>query len=146
MSPRNTPEAVVDMIIKTGCQRLLTQPSLVSLQDAVQNTLSQNGHKLHIQELPHLHDVFPFLKVVDEDSPVQPYLRSSTPQQSDDLVIYLHSSGSTGLPKPIPLNQRVSTNWTKTSMCIHSVIQIVYLYSRICLSSVRQTAPGPKRA
>ncbi|TCD69319.1 putative NRPS-like protein biosynthetic cluster [Steccherinum ochraceum] len=114
MSPRNTPEAVVNMLEKTNCHRIISQDSLSPLAKSVQTLLSAKNYVLQVQELPPLDDVFPNIRAANvKPTPVTltPYPRPATPHTPDDLVCIHHSSGSTGFPKPIPLTQKVMNQW-----------------------------------
>jgi acyl-coenzyme A synthetase/AMP-(fatty) acid ligase len=72
------------------------------------------SHELVIEEVPSLHDIFPKLGVETEHDPFTPFVANSKPKL-DEIAIYLHSSGSTGLPKAIPQTHQTLLDWT--SMC-----------------------------
>ncbi|TCD62140.1 hypothetical protein EIP91_007292 [Steccherinum ochraceum] len=118
MSPKNSPEAVCHMLRTTKCHRVLSQPSLSALTSAVKATLEEEGHSVQLEELPAFHDIFPTLvsRQVNGDAHVEPYPARNPPRGMDDLVIYIHSSGSTGLPKSIPWTERILLTWADSSI------------------------------
>lgn len=114
MSPRNSAEAVVNMLEKTNCHRMITQSSLPpSLISSIQSQLSDKGFALHLDEIPSLESIFPAIKTEDPNvSPDVPtYPPPPVPFHPDDVVLYLHSSGSTGFPKPIAQTQNMLLQW-----------------------------------
>ena len=108
MSPRNTAEAVVNMIEKSNCHRIIC--SHAGLLDSVQQILQQKGRTLVVHQLPPLEDVFPTIRG-QADVSVEPYPPATRKHEPDDNVIHLHSSGSTGFPKTITLTQKIMTMW-----------------------------------
>lgn len=65
--------------------------------------MTSRNHALTVHDLPALSDVFPSLPNGNHDThPVAPFPASAKPLNLDDVCLYLHSSGSTGLPKAIP--------------------------------------------
>ncbi|KAF9070460.1 hypothetical protein BDP27DRAFT_612166 [Rhodocollybia butyracea] len=119
ISPRNTSAAVVDILKKSGAHRLLgTQSTLGELFQNIQAELASykdNGkpYELVIEEIPSLTDLFPKLGVETAKDPFKPYpYPSSSYPGPEDIAAILHSSGSTGFPKPIPLNYRfLNKSW-----------------------------------
>ncbi|TFK50396.1 acetyl-CoA synthetase-like protein [Heliocybe sulcata] len=106
MSPRNSAAAISHMLQKTSCHRLITTSvSLESLVSAVKSELSTINYDLRIDEMPSVHDVFPRLGHEAVEHPFTPY-STLAKCEADDVVIYLHSSGSTGFPKSIPHSNR----------------------------------------
>lgn len=73
-----------------------------------------DGMSLHVHEIPEIGSIYPSLRLVDgksvEISDWLPYPTCDRPQDND-VALYLHSAGSTGLPKPIPITQRVLTQY-----------------------------------
>ena len=110
MSPRNAPEAVVSMLEKTFCHRIISQPSLATLVNDVTALCAAKGYKLQVDSLMSLDEMFPTL---GSPSPlVPPYPPSSSRiDAKDDVVLIIHSSGSTGFPKPILETQHVFMHW-----------------------------------
>ncbi|KZT21262.1 acetyl-CoA synthetase-like protein [Neolentinus lepideus HHB14362 ss-1] len=106
MSNRNSPAAVSHMLQQTSCHHLITtSASLGSLISGIKAELSTINYDLKIDELPSLYDAFPRLGQETADYPFTPY-PAVTNCKSDDIAIYLHSSGSTGFPKSIPHSNR----------------------------------------
>jgi acyl-coenzyme A synthetase/AMP-(fatty) acid ligase len=63
------------------------------------------GHELEIKELPSLPDVYPQFASSQTSIDGAPELFDPLPEVpafSNDTEMYIHSSGSTGLPKAIP--------------------------------------------
>ena len=72
-----------------------------SLLSAVKAELNEENYALHVDHLPDLEVIYPTLYGKDSNENFSPYPAGSQPE-IDDLAFYLHSSGSTGFPKPIP--------------------------------------------
>ena len=100
MSPRNAAPAVTNLLERTGAHTIITQRAFFGLARVVRDALEAKGHKVEIRDVPELHDIFPSLqgRVCDVEAYISP-----APRSWDTIVYYLHSSGSTGLPKPIPV-------------------------------------------
>jgi acyl-coenzyme A synthetase/AMP-(fatty) acid ligase len=105
--------------MKTSCHHLLTtRATLKDLLDGVKLELEATtpSYELMIEEVPSLHDVFPKLGVETEHDAFTPFKTNYKPKPKlDEIAMYLHSSGSTGLPKAIPLKHQTLLDWT--SMC-----------------------------
>ncbi|TFK53343.1 putative aminoadipate reductase [Heliocybe sulcata] len=111
MSNRNSPAAVSHMLQKTSCHRLITtSASLNSLISGIKADLSAEGYELTIDELPSIYDVFPRLGRETAADPFTPY-PPMTNCKPDDIIFYIHSSGSTGFPKSIPHSNRTMLGW-----------------------------------
>ena len=103
MSPRNSVEAICNLIKTTSCRHIVSQAALAHPSGEVQSTLASVGYALLVHDLPSLHDVFPALSSRGhETQAVSHYPSSKKPFSLEDPALYLHSSGSTGLPKAIP--------------------------------------------
>ncbi|OJA19382.1 hypothetical protein AZE42_08273 [Rhizopogon vesiculosus] len=118
MSPRNSAPAVINMMEKTNCHRLITtRNSLGSLIDGIKTDFASQGtetSQLQIDEVPALRDLYPALV---RDSPNQaffPYLPPTSRSSENDILFYLHSSGSTGFPKSIPMTNLTTIHWCLT--------------------------------
>ena len=131
ISPRNTAPAIVNLLRSTSCRRVVaTCVTLKDLLDKVQQELerAEPAHILSIKEAPNFFELFQEIKdenlQADRPQMPQPVTRGFKPTL-DDVALYLHSSGSTGLPKTIPKTHRE---------------MIQYILSRksasICLSSI----------
>ncbi|KIP04467.1 hypothetical protein PHLGIDRAFT_193243, partial [Phlebiopsis gigantea 11061_1 CR5-6] len=116
MSPKNSVPAFVKMLQATSCHRVITQPMFTPLVDSVRAQLKEKQHDLIVEELPSLHDVFTGVFDFGEASSVEPFLGPASPHSAEDIVLYLHSSGSTGFPKAIPLRQNFLLELIKTSI------------------------------
>ncbi|KZT20031.1 putative nonribosomal peptide synthetase [Neolentinus lepideus HHB14362 ss-1] len=111
ISPRNSAPAVCSMLEKTDCHRLVaTSSSLLGLLEATKTELGIRGYELGVEEIPSLTDLFPCLGKEDasDDFRLYPALNKSDP---NDVLIYIHSSGSTGFPKPIPQTVQIIFDW-----------------------------------
>ncbi|KAF9814140.1 hypothetical protein IEO21_05278 [Rhodonia placenta] len=112
MSPRNSPPAVASMMERTRCRHIISQSTFAALTDAVCATLPY-GDSVRVDNLPPLIDVFPSL-AASVDTPAKSsgaYPSSGRISAPDDIVLYLHSSGSTGHPKPIPQTNKTLLHW-----------------------------------
>ncbi|KAH8103378.1 hypothetical protein BXZ70DRAFT_1055180, partial [Cristinia sonorae] len=114
MSPRNTPEAVVHMMEKTNCHKIVSHSFVNKLVTSVQEILAEKNYSVQVIELPPLDEVLPIIfdQNTDMTEFAEPaYRPPKAGHRPDDVVIYLHSSGSTGFPKPIPLTQKIANLW-----------------------------------
>ncbi|KAG8221462.1 acetyl-CoA synthetase-like protein [Butyriboletus roseoflavus] len=116
VSYRNSAAAVVDMMKKTNCSRIVTLHH--AHNRLIQNICEENaGRKLVVDELPTLSYAFPKLGNEVEAGPFVPYPAPMSRPDLDSPAIYLHSSGSTGFPKPIPHSHRVQIlSWLVTPL------------------------------
>ncbi|KIM36904.1 hypothetical protein M413DRAFT_31301 [Hebeloma cylindrosporum] len=118
ISPRNTPGAIIQLLTKTSCHRLLaTRTTLKDLLDSVKIKLevTNSSYELMIEEPPSLRDIFPRLGVETEDDPFTPF-RTEYKPNLDEIAMYVHSSGSTGLPKAIPPKHQTLIHWISVSL------------------------------
>ena len=87
----------------------------MSLMQDVETQMRTKGVTLQIDELPSPSLAYPHLfgeqNQVRNDEPYP--LRSPLPDP-DDLCFYLHSSGSTGFPKAIPIKHKMTLQYCKT--------------------------------
>ncbi|KAG2361463.1 putative aminoadipate reductase [Suillus spraguei] len=118
MSPRNSAAAVTSMMQKTGCRRLITtQHSLSSLLDGVKASFVSGAtetSQLQVDEIPALKDLYPALVSGTPNEAIVPYSSLGSPSSENDVLFYLHSSGSTGFPKPIPISNLTAAHWCIT--------------------------------
>ncbi|KAJ3917166.1 hypothetical protein F5877DRAFT_91368 [Lentinula edodes] len=105
ISPRNSPLGIVDLLRKSSAHRLLaTHATLSGLIDDIKSEIQSGGpYVLNIEETPNLQEVFPYLAKETLEHPFDPPVRTFTPKDND-TALYLHSSGSTGFPKPVRLS------------------------------------------
>ncbi|KAF8871770.1 putative aminoadipate reductase [Infundibulicybe gibba] len=114
MSPRNSPAAVVNLLRNTGCHRMIvTQATINPLIDGIQSLLlaTDPTFSLKIEEVPAIRDIYPRLGSETKGDPFTAYPPATVRPQPQELCIYLHSSGSTGFPKSIPLSYRTVQDW-----------------------------------
>ncbi|KAJ4474509.1 acetyl-CoA synthetase-like protein [Lentinula aciculospora] len=117
ISPRNTPAAVVNLLQKSGAHRLLTTHS--TLKDLIYGIKVELGYFLRtgtninisFEEVPSLDELYPNLGAETAADPFQPYPVSPIPLLPQETAMYLHSSGSTGFPKAIPLSHNAMQVW-----------------------------------
>ncbi|KAJ7077650.1 hypothetical protein B0H15DRAFT_789481 [Mycena belliarum] len=117
ISPRNTPAAVVNLLQKSGCHRMIaTCTTLLLLVAGIRKELAQVApdFDLAIQEVPSFLEVYPNLAAEDSDSASEVYPARPLPLSPEDVCIYLHTSGSTGLPKPIAYSHRILMHWASS--------------------------------
>jgi long-subunit acyl-CoA synthetase (AMP-forming) len=86
---------------------IVTESSLGTLVKDVKEELASSDYALEIHELPPLPSIYPHLARESKDDVFQPIPPSSRVESSNEVVLYIHSSGSTGLPKSIPIMQEV---------------------------------------
>ncbi|KAJ3877582.1 putative aminoadipate reductase [Lentinula edodes] len=105
ISPRNSSLGIVDLLRKSSAHRLLaTHATLSGLIDGIKSEIQSGGpYMLNIEETPNLQEVFPYLAKETLKHPFNPPVRTVTPNDND-TALYLHSSGSTGFPKPVRLS------------------------------------------
>ncbi|KAJ7496400.1 putative aminoadipate reductase [Mycena latifolia] len=114
ISPRNSPSAVVQLLRRTSCHRILATcvtlaPLIAGIQQEFRDT--EPEYSLDVAEMPSLAGVYPNLGAEKPDSTFDPYPASTAPPALDDTALYLHSSGSTGFPKAIAATHRILTQW-----------------------------------
>jgi phenylacetate-coenzyme A ligase PaaK-like adenylate-forming protein len=68
-------------------------------------------YELSIEEVPALDVIFPRLGVENKTDPFISYPALEIRPSISDICLFLHSSGSTGLPKTIPQAQKTVLNW-----------------------------------
>ncbi|KAL1658228.1 amp-CoA ligase, partial [Schizophyllum commune] len=101
ISPRLSPPAVANLLRVSQCHRLVTtQYTLRPLIDTLRKELS-SGYELAVSEVPALGVVFPHLAEEDASQAFEVYPEPTVPPSPEDILIYLHSSGSTGFPKAV---------------------------------------------
>ncbi|KAF8555340.1 putative nonribosomal peptide synthetase [Imleria badia] len=110
VSPRNSAAAVINMMKKTNCSRIVTvDHAHKALIDGIRHEIQ--GAELTVYELPGFRCAFPKLgQEVAADSFI-PYPPSPKRPDLDSPAIYIHSSGSTGFPKAIAHSHRIQIQW-----------------------------------
>ncbi len=94
---------------------MITQDALSSLAAVVQSDLASKSYALQIGDVPSLYAIFPTLRTTppNDNLEQEEYRPSATPPSPDDVILYLHSSGSTGFPKPIPQTHKTMLQWSQ---------------------------------
>ncbi|KAG1900203.1 putative aminoadipate reductase [Suillus fuscotomentosus] len=138
ISPRNSAAAILNMMQKTNCRRLVTTDhSLGSLIDGIKaGSLSQgtNASQLQLDMMPTLKDLYPVLGTGSPDENFLPYPPQASRSSPDDILYYLHSSGSTGFPKAIPTTHQTIIGWCRSSCVVDHINVLTPL--RIAAASV----------
>lgn len=114
MSPRNTAAAIIKMLKEVGCHRLLTtQETLKSLVSDIKTELARDspGFELAVEEMPPIREIYPKLGHETKDDPFQEYPKPPVRPPMDNVLLYLHSSGSTGFPKSIAETYKIISHW-----------------------------------
>lgn len=123
------------MFEKTGCHCVVSQPAFTPIITDIKSQLEHEQFDVQLIDLPGLHDIFPEFSGKQNTTPVEPFPPPRKPHDMDDMVLYIHSSGSTGFPKPIPQRQRTVLQWASSSMLLstRSVIQLAEMIDPQCL-------------
>ncbi|KZP05122.1 acetyl-CoA synthetase-like protein, partial [Athelia psychrophila] len=111
ISPRNSAQAVAEMLQKSGCHRILTSHASLGALMAQIGALVPPEHSLSIQEVPTLAQCYPVLGHETAADAFAPYPAPAAPPEMDGEVLILHTSGSTGHPRPIPHTNRAMLGW-----------------------------------
>jgi acyl-CoA synthetase (AMP-forming)/AMP-acid ligase II len=108
ISPRNSPAAICHVLRTVSAHRLIvTESSFRSLLDDVKAELAASDYSLQIQELPTMDIIYPHLAQETTKHAFEAIALPPRSDNSDEVVLYIHSSGSTGFPKSIPLKQEI---------------------------------------
>lgn len=145
MSPRNSAAAVVGLLRKASCHRLVTtRVTLGALLTGIKEELNNvdPDFALTIEEVPSLEQTYPNLGAETLDSPFEPYPTSPNLPSFDDLCLYLHSSGSTGLPKAIPQTHKAVMQWAYLGKCC---VQLASFRLTSCLKILQFICVIPPR-
>ncbi|KIK64020.1 hypothetical protein GYMLUDRAFT_40242 [Collybiopsis luxurians FD-317 M1] len=107
ISPRLTPVAVLNLLRVAGAHRLLiTGHTLHELLQGIKDLAasSEPPYELSIEEVPAFHQIYPKHGTEKAEDPFEPYPWVSSFPAQNKTALYLHSSGSTGLPKAVPIS------------------------------------------
>ncbi|KAL1679182.1 hypothetical protein EV122DRAFT_210432 [Schizophyllum commune] len=116
ISPRLSPPAVANLLRVSQCHRLVTtQHTLRPLIDALRQELGA-GYDLTVSEVPALNVVFPNLAEEDASHAFEAYPEPTVQPSPEDILIYLHSSGSTGFPKAVGHTRASMAGWTRLAV------------------------------
>ncbi|KAF7299625.1 Acetyl-CoA synthetase-like protein [Mycena chlorophos] len=110
ISPRNPEAALIHLLISTKAHRIIvTRASVGPIVDPLVESMATKypSYNLTVEELPTFKQLYPYLSRETPDDPFTPYPLASAAPASTDPALILHSSGSTGLPKPIVLSNSV---------------------------------------
>ncbi|KAK0463067.1 putative aminoadipate reductase [Desarmillaria tabescens] len=111
LSPRNSAAATAKLLQDVGSRHLMASSSFKALVQEIQLELElESLVNLSVFGLPSLDSIFPKLGLETREDPFTPYV-SPTRFLLTDVAFYLHSSGSTGLPKTIPQTQTSILHW-----------------------------------
>lgn len=119
------------MMKKTNCSRIVTLGHAhKALIDGIRR--EYEGAELTVFELPTLRYAFPKLGKEVTADPFTPYPPASKRPDLDSPAIYIHSSGSTGFPKPIAHSHRIQIQWLtrRTLACTVLIILLLTICSR----------------
>ncbi|EIW76887.1 acetyl-CoA synthetase-like protein [Coniophora puteana RWD-64-598 SS2] len=117
MSPRNSARAVVSMMTKVSSHHILATPDVAStlIRDVKREleASSTSNYPIHVVNTPRLDLVYPQLVAKDASASVEDYPSAPHRPAPSDVMLYLHSSGSTGHPKSIPQTYQTSLDWAR---------------------------------
>ncbi|KAK3628541.1 hypothetical protein LTR22_022312 [Elasticomyces elasticus] len=91
LSPRNSHDGQISLLSQTTCKAVLHSESV----DFAIGVIRKSGSQLPMRQIPSFDDL---CQLKNSSVPVQ----DQSFEGEDDIIMYLHSSGTTGLPKPIP--------------------------------------------
>ncbi|KAM5543040.1 hypothetical protein V8D89_003424 [Ganoderma adspersum] len=111
ISTRNASAAVADMAKRTGVPHLFVSPDLPmsEIADEALRVLAADGVDVKRHLMPSFEDLFP--EVPDEDSLYEKEVELPSSYDVKAYSTILHSSGSTGHPKPIRLTHHRMLCW-----------------------------------
>jgi hypothetical protein len=116
------------MLQKISCHRVLTTRASLSPLLAGIMSLTPTDFPFSIEEIPTLAQCYPYLGRETYSDIFVPYPALEKPQGMDDVILYLHSSGSTGFPKPIPQTNTTVLHWYSLGISFfRSVMQMLIL-------------------
>ncbi|KAH9928993.1 hypothetical protein B0H21DRAFT_700203 [Amylocystis lapponica] len=113
MSERNSPPAVASMLSRSNCHNVVLQPAFASLV-AEARALLPSSHHVHLDMLPEFAEILPTLSSSTASTPVpavKAYPAPEHPRSPTAVMLYIHSSGSTNHPKPIPQTDEALQKW-----------------------------------
>ncbi|KAG8683147.1 hypothetical protein FRC09_016263, partial [Ceratobasidium sp. 395] len=108
MSTRTNPEGIAHLCTQTKTTRVVVggSPAVVELGTTVNSLLNETGTPLEYIQIPPVNELFPHLSQ-NKGKPVGDFKKfpELSPTGDNSVVSVLHSSGSTGMPKPISWHQ-----------------------------------------
>ena len=107
LSPRTQVIGISHLILSTHTKYVLVGGSLVidDLWQKVNAVLEVQSCDIHVTRLPASDELFPYLNVRNKGPISIDRFPNLDPTTNKSLVAVLHSSGSTGLPRPVELTQ-----------------------------------------
>ena len=107
---------------------MVTSSHLQPLISGLEGELAHvtDGYHLTFEELPGLPIIYPRLAHERPEDPFTPFPRPTRNISPKSAVIYLHSSGSTGFPKPIPYTQEVIASH-RYARLLYSLLSCYYI-------------------
>ncbi|KAJ6575613.1 putative aminoadipate reductase [Mycena vulgaris] len=114
ISPRNSAAGIFKLLRDAACHRVLaTCTTLKPVLSALENHITEVDPEfgLTIEEIPSLGQIYPNLAAETTACAFQPYSTQLPRASLDDVGLYMHSSGSTGLPKTIAQTHRALMQW-----------------------------------
>lgn len=143
MSPRNTAAATIKLLKEATCHTLITtKETLETLIHEIKDqlALTDPNFVVSVEEVPPLVEIYPRLGHETLDDPFEPYPTASR-LSMDDILIYLHSSGSTGLPKSIPHTVLSIINWASFRQFFLKYLTIVCDQPQFYSTDYRNSRP-----
>ena len=114
ISNRNSSAAVVNLLEKTACHYVIYggASAIGHIAQESRRALDAKAYDLAVIPLPKLDEIFVKLgnDGVNSSAPFTPYPKIEKTISADSPALILHSSGSTGLPKPIVLTEHYVTS------------------------------------
>ncbi|KAF9007721.1 hypothetical protein BDZ89DRAFT_1231321 [Hymenopellis radicata] len=112
LSPRNSSAATAKLLQDVNCfQVVATSSTLGDLLSQTQLELEQHGKQLLVHEMPLTQTLYLLLGRESSVTAFEYYTTGTSPGSLSDIAFYLHSSGSTGLPKAIPQSHLSNVHW-----------------------------------
>lgn len=99
----------MNLLRKTSCHDVIFGGASVRpLLEETLNELQGTSHKVDVIHVPDADQLFPILGKYAERPKelVSHYPKPANLHSLDNVRVYMHSSGTTSLPKPIPLDER----------------------------------------
>lgn len=127
---------------KTNCHRIVaTQDTLQELIMGVKDEFATSGTaQPQIDEVPALSELYPILGKETIEDPFEEY-PSAVRSPITAMAAYLHSSGSTGMPKPIPQTYETFIAWAKCRVYLYHLFIDIFLmavYFPACVNRLRE--------
>lgn len=99
------------MLQKSACNKIFTTSSTLGPLIAQVKALTPPESTLVVEDAPIISQCYLRLGNETSSDPFTPYPDFQTSMNLEELLFYLHSSGSTGFPKPVPQTNRTFLGW-----------------------------------